>query len=169
MLVGSDVEVWDIVQEWDNVAVIYLTQEFWMRLDLMNIQIITSQHSPTWQDSNSHCRGNEQAFPISWEQMKQIFLGNTAVQGLSFQAENQQPGLLSAPGAEDSYTLNTPSRAARVPVAAAEDKWGRKQISSLCYSILTLGSWVWPTIHTWENAHTTFINKTSLCILKIQC
>lgn len=108
--------------------IMYLTQEFWMRLDLMNSQIITSQHSPTWQDSNSHCRGNEQAFPISWEQMKQTFLGNTAVQGLSCQAQNQQPELLSAPGSEDSHTLNTPSRAAQVPATAAKDKWGRKQI-----------------------------------------
>lgn len=58
MPVVSDVEVWHIVQESDNVAVIYLTQEFWMRLDLMNSQITTSQHSPTWQDSNSHSREN---------------------------------------------------------------------------------------------------------------
>lgn len=177
MPVVSDVEVWHIVQESDNVAVIYLTQEFWMRLDLMNSQIITSQYSPTWQDSNSHCRGNEQTFPISWwrrQQMKQISLGNTAEQGLSCQAEISSQGS-SVPQGQRIPTPSTPSRAAQLPETDAKNNWGRKQISSSCYT----ACWRWAAhclthnLCMREGTHLSntyiAIKDTSLCILQKQC
>lgn len=140
MLVVSDVEVWHIVQESDNVAVIYLTQEFWVRLDLVNSQIITSQHSPTWQDSNSHCRENRLFQSADGKESRWSKYSWGALQyrdWVSRQRISSQG--FSVPQGQRIPTLSTPSRAAQVPETAAKDKWGRKQISSSCYT----ACWCW--------------------------
>lgn len=166
MLVVSDVEVWHIVQESDNVAVIYLTQEFWVRLDLVNSQIITSQHSPTWQDSNSHCRENRLFQSADGKESRWSKYSWGALQYRDWVSRQRISSHgFSVPQGQRIPTLSTPSRAAQVPemlprTNGAESRFLPHATQHADVGLLT----VWPRIYAWENVHTYLTLTYSLMI-----
>lgn len=174
MLVVSDLEFWDIVQESDNVAVIYLTQEFWMGWTWWTARSSPASTHQPGEIQIPTAEGLNRLFQSSESRWSKYSWG-TAVQGLSCQAENQQPELLSAPGSEDSHTLNAPSRAAQVPASAARTSGVESRFFSSCYTACWCRAAHCLTHNLCMGGHThlsntyIFINDISLCVLQKQC